>query len=178
MEWLFAHEIASAVTLDESRRLAALAEGKLALEVGSWFGRSTVALASTAEAVHCIDWHRGETIALDGSYREPALDSLVGWRDNIARYGLLDRVVLHMGTTKQVCPALMPQHFDLVFVDADHTYEGVCADIAFTMPLLKPDGIMCFHDFTFDDLGVAKACRAVIGGEPDEIVDSLAIYCP
>jgi len=36
---------------------------------------------------------------------------------------------------------------DLVYVDAAHDYDAVCADILAWMPKLKPKGIMCGHDY-------------------------------
>lgn len=35
---------------------------------------------------------------------------------------------------------------DVVFVDADHTYEGVLADIRAWWPKVKVGGVMCGHD--------------------------------
>jgi predicted O-methyltransferase YrrM len=36
--------------------------------------------------------------------------------------------------------------FDLVFVDGDHTYEGVAQDVNDWLPLLRVGGIMLLHD--------------------------------
>jgi len=46
---LFAADVGSAVTKGQCRRLAALARGKTVLKLGSWLGRSTIALASTVD---------------------------------------------------------------------------------------------------------------------------------
>jgi len=35
----------------------------------------------------------------------------------------------------------------LLFVDGDHTYEGVKADIAGWAPKIAPGGVIAFHDF-------------------------------
>ena len=36
---------------------------------------------------------------------------------------------------------------ELIFIDGDHTYEGVKQDIIHYLPLLAPGGIMIFHDY-------------------------------
>jgi predicted O-methyltransferase YrrM len=35
---------------------------------------------------------------------------------------------------------------DLLFIDGDHAYEGVKADFQMYSPLVRPDGIIAFHD--------------------------------
>lgn len=39
------------------------------------------------------------------------------------------------------------KQFDLIMVDGDHTYQGVKEDILNYYPILKPGGLMVFHDF-------------------------------
>ena len=39
------------------------------------------------------------------------------------------------------------QSYDLIFIDADHTYGAVKHDTEVMLPLLAPDGIMVWHDY-------------------------------
>ncbi len=47
--------------------------------------------------------------------------------------------------------------FDLVFIDGDHSYEGVSRDIANYSPMLSEKGILTFHDIATEGTGVPQA---------------------
>jgi MMP 1-O-methyltransferase len=59
------------------------------------------------------------------------------------RYGI-SGVHLVVGDTRTA--ELPPRPLDLVFVDADHRYEGARADFERWGPLLRPGGHLLFHD--------------------------------
>ena len=49
------------------------------------------------------------------------------------------------------------RHMSLVYIDADHSYFGVRADIRVWYPKLKAGGVMAFHDYENSAYGVKKA---------------------
>jgi cephalosporin hydroxylase len=49
-------------------------------------------------------------------------------------------------TLVRVREVLRGRPVDFLFVDGDHTYEGVCADVELYLPLVRPGGIAAFHD--------------------------------
>ncbi len=57
-----------------------------------------------------------------------------------------------------------PGRFDVVFIDADHSYEAVKRDCAIAELLLNPGGLLCGHDFAPSDPGVMKAVRERYSG--------------
>lgn len=58
-----------------------------------------------------------------------------------------------------------PPQFDFVFLDADHSYEGIRQDITLWWPLVAPGGLLCGHDYNHPQIGEVK--RAV-----DELFDN------
>src|SRR6185295_9555921 len=106
------------------------------LEVGSWFGRSTIAVASTGAHVVAIDPH-----ILGPPGRE---DTLTPMLENLDRYGVRDRVDVIKGFSIDVLPTL-DRTFDLAFVDANHFKEEVERDLALVRPLVRPGGYIAFH---------------------------------
>ncbi len=76
--------------------------------------------------------------------------------------------------------------FDFVFIDGDHSYEGLQADWRGWRPLLAPGGIIALHDSRStperrigDDAGSVRFTSEVILGDPDftlaAAVDSLTV---
>jgi len=55
------------------------------------------------------------------------------------------------------------QSVDFVFVDADHVYPNVKADILAWLPKMKPGGIMAGHDYNSQHPGVIQAVDEIFG---------------
>jgi SAM-dependent methyltransferase len=178
-DWIFADEVLSAVTEDECRRLAALARSRLVLEIGSYYGRSTIALASTAAVVHSVDPHDGGPVDSTGT--------LPAFLDGLERYSLREKVVVHVGRSTQILPLLRDQSFDLVFVDAMHQRPEVDVDLFLSACCLRAGGRLALHDYGRDGVqvgdvwhpfGVTEAVDEFVartGVAPPEVVDTLAV---
>jgi predicted O-methyltransferase YrrM len=140
---VFAADIPSAVTREECERLSILAHGRMVLELGAYLGRSTVALASTAERVHSVDWHRGDGHT---GHTEPGNGTVHEYLRNLERYGVADRVVTHIGRFEDVLPVLSCR-FSVVFLDGMHDVASVQRDYLAAVRLLAAGGAMAFHDY-------------------------------
>ena len=177
--WIFAEDVLSAVTYAECARLAELARGARVLEVGSYYGRSTVALASVSTAVHAVDPHEGGP--------SDATRTLDDFLANLDRYGVRDRVVVHVGRSTQVLPMFRDGGFSLVFIDAMHQRPDVDVDLVLSARCLEPGGCLALHDYGLDGVqvgdrweafGVTEALHEFVeltGAARPEVVDTLAV---
>ena len=52
-------------------------------------------------------------------------------------------------TSGEAATRFEPESLDFVFIDGDHSYEGVLKDCRTYYPLLKNGGIFCGHDYGF-----------------------------
>lgn len=77
-----------------------------------------------------------------------------------ARAGKLGASVMRMSTA-QAAPLFAYQSVDIVFVDADHSYEGVREDIRLWQPKVAPGGWLGGHDYQNIDPRFGGVDRAV-----------------
>lgn len=165
----FPRDIPGWLCEDEGKALAELARGKRVLEIGSYCGLSTICLARTAEHVTAVDYFDGRaTPKPRGTFDE--------FKANIERYGVADRV--------EVChpDAEIPlPEYDLAFIDGNHRREAVEQDIEKALAVLKPDGLIAFHDYSrATDFDVCEVIDEFIasGAELLSVHNTLAVVKP
>ncbi|HOV03996.1 MAG TPA: class I SAM-dependent methyltransferase [Kaistiaceae bacterium] len=145
---------------DEARLLHRLAgechaKGRC-VELGSYMGRSTVALAAALPEGHtvlAVDTFRGSPEHQHGEkFFDPAtllpdgsVDTFPVFAANIARAGLGDRVEAWRMETVAAADAFSGS-IALLFVDADHAYAAVTADIAAWRRHLAAEAVVVLHD--------------------------------
>ena len=124
------------------------------VEVGSYVGLSALCMAAAGHTVYCVDTFQGTV--------EDAQDEL-GQTARKMRQTLGDGIVLDtfLKNTKDrlfksIFPCVgestlwakrWPFPVDMVFIDANHSYDSCLADIHGWRPHVKPGGILCGHDF-------------------------------
>ena len=164
----------------ELSRLRELAAGKTVLEIGSYKGASTVAMARVAELVHSVDPHVPFT---RDRRRRTMLTQLA---ENLVAQDVFDKVIIHVGWSWQIVPLFPGGMFDLVFVDADHRLEPTRKDLELVRRVVKPDGVLAFHDYgvtgtekdgRWDEFGVSEVVDGYVAetGATLEVVDTLAV---
>src|ERR1043166_1513994 len=167
--FILAADIPSGVTPRECEKLSELAQGKAVIELGSHFGRSTIALASTAAIVHAVDWHMGDGHA-------GMNDSLEIFVKTLTRYKVREKIVVHVARFETLFPLLKEKLFDMAFIDAFHEREAVEKDTAAVLPLLKPGATIAFQDYGQPVFGVTPAVDGFVKtfGLKLEVVEHLA----
>ena len=120
------------------------------VEIGSWKGKSTIALglgskAGNRQTVIAIDSHEG-----DLSYHEWELEknsSTTGqiFLENIEKAGITE-LVWPLFVKSDQASGMVQDGIGFLFIDGDHRYEGVKKDFELYSPKVKVDGIIAFHD--------------------------------
>ncbi len=148
------------LTDNEAACLADMARDATVLELGAWLGRSTLTLASTAEHVVSVDWHKGDWDAGFG-------DTLPGYWEKVRN---LDNVTMVVGRFEAIVP-LFADRFDLAFVDGAHDHDSVIRDAC--LAVAATHGKVVFHDF---DQPRVRAAVASTGIRAVRLVDTLAVW--
>ena len=80
---------------------------------------------------------------------------------NIKESGNEDKATVLRMSTAEAAKLFEDGYFDLVFIDADHSYEGVKDDIQIWFPKVRGGGFVCGHDLSWD--GIQRAIAETIG---------------
>lgn len=153
---------------------ASLPPGSVAIEVGSWKGRSTKAIAgalSPGSVLYAVDHWKGSAGERLGTQRE-ALNlgadvMFETFSRNLSQEISFGRVVpvrADSAEGAQVLSKRLPGRAQWVFLDGDHEYEPTKRDIILYRALLAPGGILSGHDYWQDHPGVRRAVDEAVPG--------------
>ncbi len=131
-------------------KVASLPAGARVLEIGSNYGRSTVAMAfacvGTDKSITCIDTFVGMS---NGGTKERGCSFRDIWDVNVGQFGLRPLLTPLEGCSQEVLRTLsLDEPFDFVFIDASHHFDHVLEDFGLVYPLVKNGGWISFHDVT------------------------------
>jgi cephalosporin hydroxylase len=136
-------------------------DGSHFVELGSWKGRSAsymgVSIHNAGKKIKfdCVDlW----TDALHHGVTGDQVMQL--FLNNVSPVGHIVNAV-RMDSVK-AAELYADKSLDFVFVDADHTHDGVVADIRAWLPKVKKGGVLAGHDYTSHQ-GVHDAVDTVFG---------------
>jgi hypothetical protein len=86
-------------------------------------------------------------------------------------FGKIDLTPIQMFSV-QASKLYNDKSLDFVFLDADHKYETIKADIQHWLPKIKPGGIIGGHDYSQSFPGIPKAVNEFFPGKFKVIGDS------
>lgn len=133
----------------EFQRFASVVAGlrpKFVLEIGTCFGGTLFVLSRLADptaTIVSVDLPGGKYGGGYQSLRVPLYRQFPGKERKLH----LIRDNSHtLETQKKVQQILGDNKLDLMFIDGDHTYDGVKADFIGYLPLVRTGGMIAFHD--------------------------------
>lgn len=158
------------ISLDEADllfRLAAQADGTgCVVEVGSFRGRSTVALAygASSSPVFAIEPHESFAGVLGGTFGP---EDRAGFFRAMLRSRCYERVRLVNLSSEIVAPGWR-EPVRLLWIDGDHSYEGVRRDWETWKPHLIQHAVVAFDDSIDETIGPFRLIRELI--DTDELI--------
>jgi predicted O-methyltransferase YrrM len=143
--------------------IAAAKQNMQALEIGTWDGKSACFIGNICKVnngnLYCVDPYFGGNKILPCMSWSEVRRTMLLWHDNINAAQLQYHVFSLKLAAHKLAHILKDQSFDFIFVDGAHRYEWVMADLELYYPKLKPNAIMCGHDY--DDEGDHQVKSAV-----------------
>ena len=139
------------------------------MEIGTRRGGSLYAFSQLAQSnahIVSLDWHTPGTLQPD------LLKQLVRPKQELTCI----QGNSHEAAIKEKVKTVVREPLDLLFIDGDHRYEGVRDDFVSFSPLVKPGGIVLFHDIVENpqhpEYGVERLWRE-LEGKKLEFVDRI-----
>lgn len=162
------------LTLKERYLLSELAQmlpsNAIVVEIGSYLGASTCFLAFGLSlkngVVYAVDtW---TNIGMSEGTRDT-------YQEFLSNTASMQRWIRPLRGYSETIAKDFSEKIDLLFIDGDHSYEGVSTDLRVWLPKMKNAGIIAFHDYSWAE-GVRRVVEefvAPIQLQPGAIIDSI-----
>ncbi len=157
------------ITFEEAKLLYTLAKelsSGCIIEVGSYRGRSTVALGRGSidghkVPVYAIEPHEEFTGVLGGKFGPPDRAAFYKAMITTGCY----QIVRLVNLSSEVVAPNWTKKVGLLWIDGDHTYQGVKRDFRCWFPHLTSDALVAFDDSTNPELGPRKLIEELTAGD-------------
>ncbi len=133
---------------------------KVILEIGTARGGNLFLLSRVASedaTIVSIDLPEGK---FGGGYPKWKIPLYKSFRLPSQKLQLIRADSHSQETLEKIKKALDGKKVDFLFIDGDHTYEGIKKDFEIYSPLVKEDGIIAFHD-------IVLGPKENVGGVPE-----------
>lgn len=123
---------------------------KVCVELGTWQGASAIPIALSVRrwggTLTCIDTWAGELNEDGGSEAGKSPVMLLSCARRMVEMGIGENVRLIPAMTNRAAE-FWTEPIDFLYIDADHSYEGVTADLEAWFPHVKPGGLILGDDY-------------------------------
>lgn len=158
-------------------------EDEEVLELGSMVGQSSYMIASVAKHLSCVDvWSDTQehliydTLQADvyRSYTGKLTNMFAAFNQNCDEFIKSGKITPYRGNTHDMASIFPDESFDIIVIDADHTYEGVSKDFELYNTKIKPSGVIIFHDYG-DDMwrGIKKFCDEMVWKRKIQLISNV-----
>lgn len=158
--------------------LGRMPKGGICVEVGVWRGEFSRMILNQVKPDRLIlidPWKNFDTRedAFDGQTKDQEFEAIyASVRDKYAPEIAAGQVEIRRGLSQPVLSAMAPGSLSFVYLDGDHSYDGVTADLAATFPLMKQGGIIMLDDYHrrgwWGD-GVVRAANEFLGAHAADL---------
>lgn len=164
--WQEAEKIVGYLFKEEGHVLHNLAvqipENGIIVELGSFCGKSSRILAEVARdkksKLYCVD---SFVPHFDGVPTPPE-EALKSFTQHVLTPFYDNVELIKLDTTE--ASRYFKKQIDFIFIDADHSLDGVRLDCEHWLPMLKSGGVVAFHDYHSDWKEVKQAADEFVGG--------------
>jgi predicted O-methyltransferase YrrM len=127
------------------------------VEIGSFSGESTFIFCSEFPEVHAVDsWDYSDPM-WNKFVKNGEVGKIEEQFDMCCAYWGQPQLTKHKGSSLVIAKTWV-KPIDLLYIDADHSYEAVCADLAAWVPFVQQGGWVSGHDYDNPECpGVRKA---------------------
>jgi hypothetical protein len=131
------------------------------LEIGVFKGTFAQQLAKLSPRVlHLVDiWETGPMVSgdHDGNNIERIENASIFYTYVKHHFRFFPNVNVHRMKSTEFLSLMKPNSLDIIYIDGDHSYEGVKADLEASLPIIRKYGYIMGHDY---EMNMEKAKRS------------------
>ena len=141
--------------------IAQYGKNSILAEVGTWKGRSLISILPIAKKLEyrqvvAIDTFMGSVDEMDTSHSEAkSINIREVFESNLKNADGADLVTILQQESTYATTFFPDEYFDVIFLDAQHSYEAVREDIIHWLPKLRPGGTLLGHDWLWETVQAA-----------------------
>lgn len=135
-------------------------KGSVCAEIGVFSGDFSKVIYETVKPskFYLVDLFTGHASSGDKNGENNRKISLDASFKELSNYfNKKDSVELYKGKSTNFLNSLPDYHLDFIYIDGDHSYQGVSEDLMLSKIKVKPGGIISGHDYCPRFPGVMKA---------------------